>query len=198
MGRNITLKLSIEELKNINISTFTKSSQLKFNTITNGCLEWSINGIVSSSISYKLEMFENDGILHISYVYKKDKTINYSIDIISKKSNLGNGYIYYFVCPMTNIICRKLHLYNGYFYHRSYYNDLIYNSQRLSKKSRELNKIYSMYYDNDLFDEVIKKHFKKSYKGKLTKKYLKFLENEKRIDSLNLNSSKLLENLLLK
>ena len=68
MGRNITLKLSIEELKNINISTFTKSSQLKFNTITNGCLEWSINGIVSSSISYKLEMFENDGILHISYV----------------------------------------------------------------------------------------------------------------------------------
>lgn len=176
MGKQSNFTPNINELKYIDINTFKKVNQLKPNTTTKGTYDWSINGQITNSISFKLELFEDDGFLEINYIYNKEIKIKYTILIDSKPSNLDKGRIYYFICPKTLKQCRKLHFYNGYFYHRTFFKNLSYECQKQSKKSRELIKIYSNLYDDHLYNEVYKKHFKKFYNNKPTKKYSKFLK----------------------
>jgi len=115
--------------------------------------------------------------------------LSYSIDGESKKqvinlieipSNLGNGFYYNFVCPITDKRCYKLYLINGLFGHRTAFG-AIYRNQKLSKSWRRL----ASFWDNDekrdqLEQEVFRKHSKTHYKGKYTKKCLRLLKLAKK------------------
>jgi hypothetical protein len=112
--------------------------------------------------------------------------IKYRVQLISKLSNLGKGYVWYFVCPKTNKRCRKLYLADTYFYHRLAFNGCMYEKQTQSKKSRYFDKTLGAYFkSDDLYSELNKKHLKKNYAGKPTKKYLKLTRQIQKAESIS-------------
>ena len=66
---------------------------------------------------------------------------------------------------------------NGYFVHREAFKGCMYEIQTYSKKNREINKILRTHFKTErLYSEFYKKHLKKTYAGKPTKKYLKLMK----------------------
>ncbi len=100
-------------------------------------------------------------------------------------SNLGKGLIWYFLCPQTNRRCRKLYSIGGYFLHREAFNGCMYETQTQSKKYRQLDKTLGAYFEIDnLYEELYKKNFKKTYAGKPTKRYLRIMEQIQKAESI--------------
>ncbi len=105
-----------------------------------------------------------------------DEARNYRINLVTVPSNLGKGNIYYFKCPFTEKRCRKLYLIGGYFSHRDNTRYAMYESQTENKHYRGLTRLYGAYFELDrLYEQLYKKHFKKTYAGKPTNRYLKLM-----------------------
>lgn len=189
---------SIDDLKSINISVLGKFNQLKPNTQNKGNYQWTSQGNLANEISYIITMYDEVGIFEISYIYNNDKKINYSISIISLESNLGKGRVYYFVCPKSKKLCRKLYLFEGYFLHRSCFKGLIYETQKQSKKIRKLNKLYLDLYDESKILDLIASGFRKYYRGKPTKKYIKYQNLMKNQLTDNSERANFIQSLLMK
>ena len=114
--------------------------------------------------------------IELDYKYS-DEPRNYKVRLVSIPSNLGKGLIWYFLCPETNKRCRKLYSIGGYFLHREAFNGCMYETQTQSKKYRQLDKSLGAFFKtDDLYSQLYQKHFKKTYAGKPTKKYLRILE----------------------
>ena len=61
----------------------------------------------------------------------------------------------------------------------------MYEKQTQSKKSRYLDKTLGAYFKSEnLYSELYKKHFKKTYAGKPTKKYLRIMEQIQKAESI--------------
>ena len=61
----------------------------------------------------------------------------------------------------------------------------MYKIQIESKKSRYLDKTLGTYFRTEqLFEQLYKKHFKKQYAGKPTKKYLRIMEQIQKAESI--------------
>jgi hypothetical protein len=61
----------------------------------------------------------------------------------------------------------------------------MYESQTYSKYYRKLDKTLGAYYRTDeLYEQLYKKHFKKTYAGKPTKKYLRLMKQIKKAESI--------------
>ncbi len=100
-------------------------------------------------------------------------------------SNLGKGLIWYFLCPQTNKRCRKLYLIGGYFLHRTAFKGCMYKTQTKSKECRQLDKTLGVYFRIDnLYSQLSQKHFKKTYAGKPTKRYLRIMEQIQKTESI--------------
>jgi len=156
-----------------------------------GTLNWSINGNPTGSISIEVNTINHPYYITLNYNYN-DEPRNYRVYFVSTPSNLGKGEILYFLCPHTNKKCRKLYSIGGYFLHRNAFNGVMYESQIVSKKWRDLDKNFGAYFKTDqLYFELHSKHFTKYYKGKPTKKYLRILEQLKRAE--NIDERKLFE-----
>ena len=165
---NQVLQISITKLKQWQ---YLKSNQMK-----GGRISWYRSGNQSSSISIFVCTYSEQEYVELEYEYRGELR-NYKIDLVSIPSNLGKGFIWYFLCPETNKRCRKLYLVGGYFLHREAFKDCMYESQIQSKKYRELNKTFGAYFKIDeLYEQLYQKHFKKTYAGKPTKKYLRIME----------------------
>lgn len=162
---NEVLQLNITKLKSWGYldSTISKS----------GVINWSKNGKVNNSISIQTHIYKDKPYIQIDYKFR-DEPRNYRIYLTSKPSNLQKGIVWYFICPRTRKICRKLYCINGYFLHRKAFNGCMYESQTFSKKDRVLIKIFDIKNGEEkIIEELFKKNLKKHYKGKPTKKYLK-------------------------
>ena len=108
-------------------------------------------------------------------------------------SNLGKGLIWYFLCPQTNKRCRKLYSIGGCFFHREAFNGCMYETQTQSKKYRQLDKTFGAYFKtDDLFSQLHQKHFKKTYAGKPTKKYLRINEQLQKAERIPLSEIEML------
>jgi hypothetical protein len=71
----------------------------------------------------------------------------------------------------------------------------MYEKQTQSKKYRQLDKTLGVYFRTDeLFEQLYRKHFKKQYAGKPTKKYLKL---NSQLSKLEKPSLKQIDNLFL-
>ena len=120
--------------------------------------------------------------IELDYKYS-DEPRNYKVRLVSIPSNLGKGLIWYFLCPETNKRCRKLYSIGGYFLHREAFNGCMYETQ--SKKYRQLDKSLGAFFKtDDLYSQLYQKHFKKTYAGKPTKKYLRILEQIQKAESI--------------
>lgn len=173
---NEALQISISKLKEWE---YLNPEQIKSGTIT-----WSRNGSQTGSISIKVNTHSEQ--LYIELSYKVDnEPRNYKVRLVTMHSNLGKGRIWYFLCPQTNKRCRKLYLIGGYFLHRDAFNGCMYETQTQSKKYRQLDKTLGAYFrTDDLYSQLYQKHFKKTYAGKPTKRYLRIIEQIHKAESI--------------
>ena len=179
MGRIGSYPTTIEDCLTISIKKLKEWNYLNVGTKA-GTINWSRNGIEHSSISILVNNTETGFYIILDYK-ANGEPIKYKIDIKSKSSNLGKGEILYFVCPSTGKYCRNLYLMNSYFLHREAFNNLYYEKQLESKKSRYLFKIFNRaYLKDEVYEQRYSKYFKTHYNGLPTKRYLK-LENLIRI-----------------
>ena len=184
MPKPHTFPTLYDEVKTVSIFFLAKHGYLKSNQLKAGSIHWSRNGEKTGSISIRVcTYFENP---YIEFDYKcNQQPIKYKVQLVSALSNLGKGFVWYFVCPKTGVRCRKLYLADTYFYHRSAFRGCMYEKQTQSKKSRYLNKTLGVYFRTDqLIEQLYKKHFKKQYAGKPTKKYLKLTQQIEKAESI--------------
>lgn len=177
MGRLSNYPDEIERLKCISISDLRKLGYLQPNIFLNKSIHWTNqSGERTSSIAVIIDTNEIKGSITFDYTYNQSQKINYTVQLMTRPSNLGNGRLWFFVCPSTFKVCRKLHLNSGYFLHRTAFSDVYYEKQLQSKRWREWDKAFGSYLDDKVYEELHKKHFKKFYKGKPTKRYLKLMK----------------------
>ena len=171
MGRYGNYPTTVEDCLYISIKKLKVWNYLTYNGIKSGTINWSRNGIPHSKIDIKVT--KNDFCTFMILDYKANGTpINYKIEIIKKPSNLGKGEMYFFLCPSTGKLCRKLLLRNGYFLHREAFNGLMYSKQLESKKNRDMFKLFdACYLSDEVYEERYKKYFKTHYNGKETKRF---------------------------
>jgi len=175
------------EALQIHISKLKGWGYLDPEQIKSGTLNWSRNGNPTGSISIQVNTHSEQPYIELDYKYR-DEPRNYKVYLTSTPSNLNRGEIWYFICPQTKKRCRKLYSIGGYFLHREAFNGCMYETQTQSKKSRYLDKTLGVYFRSDqLFEQLYKKHFKKQYAGKPTKKYLKLTQQIQRAESIPAN-----------
>ena len=173
---NEALQLSISKLKGWG---YLAPGQIK-----SGTINWSRHGESTGSISITANTRSEQPYIELDYKYR-DEPRNYKVYLTSTPSNLNKGEIWYFICPHTKKRCRKLYSIGGYFLHREAFSGCMYKTQTQSKKYRELDKTLGAYFEIDnLYSELYKKNFKKTYAGKPTKKYLRIMEQIQKAESI--------------
>ncbi len=184
MPKPHTFPTLYDDCLQLNISFLVKHGYLKPNQKQNCMMTWSRNGNKTGSISIRVNTQSEQPFIVLYYKYR-DEPQNYKVYLTSTPSNLNRGEIWYFLCPQTKKRCRKLYLINGYFLHREAFNGCMYKIQIESKKSRYLDKTLGTYFRTEqLFEQLYKKHFKKQYAGKPTKKYLRIMEQIQKAESI--------------
>ena len=184
MPKPHTFPTLYNEALQISISKLKEWEYLNPEQIKSGTLTWSRNGNKTGSISIKVNTHSEQPYIELDYKYR-DEPRNYKVRLVSMPSNLGKGLIWYFLCPQTNKRCRKLYSIGGYFLHREAFNGCMYETQTQSKKYRQLDKILGAYFKtDDLYSQLYQKHFKKTYAGKPTKKYLRIMEQIQKAESI--------------
>jgi hypothetical protein len=176
MAKTYTNPIIIDNLKTLSVSFLGKHGYLRPNLRQSGTVSWSQNGNRTDSISIKVNTQPESQYLELDYTCNNAR-VNYRVHLISSASNLGNGVVWFFICPKTGKRCRKLHLADTFFYHRSAVKGCFYESQVQSKGSRSLLKAFSsIFLMADIDEKVTAKHFKMAYKGKETKNFQRLMK----------------------
>jgi len=189
MPKPHTYPTLFDDVLQLNISKINKWGYLKHGTQSNNTVIWSTTkwgGFKEEigRISISVNMKEMHPYIELNYKYG-DEPRKYKVMLESMPSNLGKGKMWYFLCPSTNKRCRKLYSISGYFLHREAFNGCMYESQTQTKKWREMERVYGASFDIEkLYRELSKKHFKKFYKGKPTKRYVKLKEKIRQAESI--------------
>ena len=184
MPKPYTFPTLYNEALQIDISKLKGWGYLNPEQIKSGTLNWSRNGNPTGSISIQVNTKSEQPYIELDYKYR-DEPRNYKVYLTSTPSNLNKGEIWYFICPQTKKRCRKLYSIGGYFLHREAFNGCMYETQTQSKKYRQLDKTLGAYFEIDnLYSELYKKNFKKTYAGKPTKRYLRIMEQIQKAESI--------------
>ena len=171
-----TFPTLFDEVLQLEASQLKKWGYLESNEVKSGIVTWSTNGSKTASISIVVNDNSELPFMELDYKYGSEPR-NYKVYFDRVPSNLGKGYVWYFVCPETKKRCRKLYNIGGYFLHREAFRGCMYEKQTHSKKWREMEKLYGAYFDSDkLYSELYSKNFRKYYNGKATKRYLRIME----------------------
>jgi hypothetical protein len=185
MPRYSSLPTLFDEALQIHISKLKEWGYLIPSCQKPGTLTWSLRGEQTGSISIVVSTLEGNEYLQLKYNFR-DEPRDYKIRLVRKPTNLGIGEMWFFRCPSTGKLCRKLYLIGGYFLHREAFKGCFYETQIRSKYGRFLDSNYRAYFKADsLYLEAGKKHLKKTYAGKPTKKYLKLSNEIQKAESID-------------
>lgn len=156
------------------------------NTRKSGTITWSNRyNVVTSRITIHVNFTDKDQSVMLDYK-TDDEVYDVRIQLVSVPSNLGKGKVWYFICPYTGKRCRILHLIQGKFIHRSALKSGMYSKQTHSKKWRQIESVYGCFFNNEqYYEEIYSKHFKKYYNGKPTKRYLKLMSKIKQANRIS-------------
>jgi|TARA_B110000908_G_C9998073_1_gene332867 hypothetical protein len=175
MPKISTLPTLYDEVLQLSISMLKEWKYLNIEYIKSGKITWKSNGKITDSILISVNTYGEQPYIRLNYKYK-DEQRNYKVRLVSELSNLGKGFIWYFLCPQTNKRCRKLYSIGGYFFHRDAFSGCMYEIQTRSKYFRQINNTIGLHFKiDDLYRQIYQKHFKKTYASKPTKKYLKLI-----------------------
>jgi len=170
MGRYSKGVRVIDEAKSLSISEIKKWG-LFGNIGQSSLISWYKNKIKTGTIDIK-SGFDVGLYLELSYTYDDSINVKYRVDIVYQRSNLNNGLIPYFLCPISRKKCRKLYLLGKYFVYREAYKNSLYQCQIDSKKVRDFVKVVKPYYTADDIRSLIhSKNFKQYYNGTITRRY---------------------------
>jgi len=184
MPKPQTFPTLYNEALQIHISKLKGWGYLDPEQVKSGTLNWSRNGNPTGSISIQVNTHSQQPYIELDYKYR-DEHRNYKVYLTSTPSNLNKGEIWYFICPQTEMCCRKLYSIGGYFLHREAFKGCMYETQTQSKKNRGLLKYLNPLFESDnLYSELSKKNFKKTYAGKPTKRYLRIMEQIQKAESI--------------
>lgn len=176
MPKPATIPYLLDEVNRISITELKQWAYLDADKIKQGTITWYFGGEARSTARIIVNTSYYAPYIEFDYSFRGEP-IKYKVDLVTKPSNLGKGEIWFFVCPSTNKLCRKLYLQSGYFLHRTAIKSNMYESQTKSKYSRFLDTHFGAYFDLDkLYSELYSKNFKKYYNGKPTKRYLKIMQ----------------------
>ena len=190
MPRPHTFPTLYNEALQIHVSTIKEWNCLIPKQLYSGTITWSSNGEKIASISIIVNSNSTVPYIELDYITNNEPR-KYKVKLVSIPSNLGIGKIWYFLCPITHKRCRKLYLIGGYFLHREAFNRCMYESQTQSKQYRQLEKTFGAYFSSDnLYSQLYKKHFKKTYAGKPTKKYLKLIRKIEQAERITIEDIK--------
>ena len=185
MPKPHTFPILYDEVRTVGISFLTKHGYLRPNQCQSGIITWRWSEYQKSSISVTVNTGIEDPYLELDYEYNQTR-ITYRVLLVSAPSNLGRGVVWYFLCPKTGKRCRKLYLVGGYFLHRLAFTGCMYSKQTLSKMGRVLDRqITTAFLSDELYAQLYRKHFKKQYAGKPTKRYLKLTQRIEQADSFD-------------
>ena len=192
MPKPPTFPILYDEVKKVDISFLKKHGYLKPNQTQSGIISWSRYGEKTGSISISVNTKSAQPFVEFDYKHNGEE-VKYNVLLITTPSNLGIGKVYYFLCPHTHKLCRKLYLADTYFYHRTAFKGCMYESQTQGKKIAGLYSTLGEYFKKDeLYNELNKKHFKKTYAGIPTKKYLQLMERIRKAESINASDIEML------
>lgn len=186
MPKYPTFPTLFDEVLQLEASKLNKWGYLEPNQNKSGTLTWTWqNSGRTNSISIFTNTKSSRPFVELNYRYGENPR-NYKVYLEAIPSNLGKGKIWYFICPQTHKRCRKLYSVGGYFLHREAFKGAMYEKQTQSKKWREIEKVYGAFFDSDKhYAELYSKNFRKYYKGKPTKRYLKLLKEIKKSESID-------------
>lgn len=194
MAKNYTFPYLFDERKSLSITDLRLMGYLKKNRITSGNVNWTIQGENTGNINIKVTMSNNDNFIDFNYSCNSE-IYKYRVYLVFTKSNLNKGKIWYFKCKFTGTRCKKIHLIKDVFQHRTALKTGMYSKQTYSKKWRGMEKMFGCYFSSDkLYSELYSKHFRKYYKGKPTKRYLKLMQKISEVEKVNISD---IERLLL-
>jgi len=184
MPKLYTFPTLFDNVMQLSITMLKKWEYLSNNHIKKGTVTWSIESFEKGSITIIVNTRSEQPYILLKYYYG-DKFIEYRVPFVTISSNLGKGLIWYFLCPQTKKRCRKLYLIDGYFFHREAFHCCLYESQSHSKSYRQLIKTFGVFFKrDDLYRQLYQKHFKKTYAGKPTKRYLRIMEQIQRAEAI--------------
>lgn len=185
MPKPYTFPKLYDETFKISLSKLKEWGYLEQGQTKSGRITWSRNGEPTGSISIFSNTISPLPFIELNYKYG-DEDRRYKVYLTSIPSNIGKGAIWYFVCPQTKQLCRILYSFEGYFLHREAFNGCMYESQTHSKKYRRYNKVLGAYFRlDDMYGQLYQKHFKKTYAGRYTKKYLRIKRQIKVAESIS-------------
>lgn len=166
------LKLTIKDLKRLGYLTGFRHS---------GNILWTRNGEKRGDIDIYFHIDEEQPYFILKYKFREQPR-DYRIYFTKIKSNLGKGEILYFICPETGLRCRTLYSINGYFLHRKACTHGMYSGQTKSKAGGYLKYTDMIFKIEDLNDLINKKHFKRKYNGKPTRRYTYLMQKIERLE----------------
>ncbi len=175
-------KQEAEDLKKVDVF-FLKSRGYFHKGFATGNVTWSRNGDETGRVGFEMRINENEKYLRFIYTQTDRETeektdFDYKIPITTTACNLG-GVRYWFQCPFyTNgLYCGRrvgaLYLGDKYFACRHCYN-LTYSSRNVSGISKLLGQLLT---ERDTEKSKIEVK-RKCYRGKMTKKYARYLRKE--------------------
>jgi len=164
MGRMSTLPYLLDDTHFVSITKLKVWGYLESNKTSSGTVNWSRNGENTGSIGIDVNTEEMYVRLH--YTYRKTDKVDYKVRLVRIPSNLGKGHLWYFVCPHTGKMCRKLFSVGREFLHRTAYKNCRYESQTYSKRDKAMIKVMDAIMKGDeAYGKMNVKHFKKYYNG---------------------------------
>lgn len=187
MPKSSTFPDLYDDALQMNVTKLKNWGYLKPGRIVSTSLEWSKRGDKIGSIMITVNTKSDTPYIILNYKYR-DEPRYYKVDLVTKASNLGKGRIWFFVCPNTGKLCRKLYSIGGYFLHRTAFKNNMYECQTFSKRMRDMDKLYGAYFlSEQLYDKLYTKHLKKTYAGKPTKKYAKLIAQLAKSERVSVN-----------
>lgn len=176
MAKISTHPTLFDSVLQMNITKLKEWGYLKPNHFGKYHLIWNRRGNEIGRISIVIKITDDNAYVKVDYLHNQ-KPITYKIELVSKPSNLGKGIMWFFRCPKTKKLCRKLYCIDGYFLHREAFKGCFYETQTQSKQLRETEKLFKIAFGDDkAYDELYSKHFKKYYNGRPTKRYKRIIK----------------------
>ena len=173
MAKFPTFPAIYDDCKTIDIACLTKWSYLKPSQLKTGSIQWSRGKEPEGSTGITVNTISDFPFLEFNYV-SNGTPINCRVQLTTLRSNLGKGVVWFFICPHTGRRCRKLHLVGTHFLHRTAFNGCMYDKQTYSNKTRAFHKEWGrVFREDEVYGEIYGKGFRRYYKGKVTKRYLK-------------------------
>ena len=167
MGRRWTGARSTNEVMRLELSGLIRDGMIKKDGTYRGSITWTRGG----SISIETCNTQDEKFIKLSYTTgESKKTMDYKINLVTVPSNLGNGEVLYFICPVTGEKCRILYGAYGCDIFKSIkaYNTRIYYRLQQESKSWLPNTKYWIL--DRRIKELEKKRFSHIYKGQKTKR----------------------------